>query len=80
LILKHEDLQTKLMAQFGVTSSEAIVAVMLWDGAITSEIATQRLVSAHTVRNQVKSAMAKISVRRQADLTRIVQALYSKTD
>lgn len=78
--MKHEDLHKKLMTQFGVTSSEAIVSVMLWDGALLSEIATQRLVSVHTVRNQVKAAMSKISVRRQADLTRVVEAMNSKTD
>lgn len=78
--MKHEDVQHKLMTQFGITSSEAIVAVMLWSGALLSEIADQRRVSVHTVRNQVKSAMAKINARRQSDLTRIIQAMYSNAD
>lgn len=73
--MSPDEISLGLGAQFGLTRSEAEVAVALSAGQIITEIAALRAVSVHTVRNQVKSAMAKTSSRRQADLIRLVEAL-----
>ena len=64
-----------LVAQFGLTRSEAEVAVALNAGQMITEIAAFRAVSVHTVRNQVKSALSKTNSRRQAELTRLIETL-----
>lgn len=64
-----------LLAQFGLTRSEAEVAVALNAGHMIAEIAAFRAVSVHTVRNQVKSVLSKTSSRRQAELTRLIESL-----
>ena len=59
---------------FGLTLSEARVAVALLDGD-SPETAAERLGrSAHTVRNQLKSVFAKTGTRRQAELVRLLMA------
>lgn len=63
-----DDLQTR----FSLTPAEAEVAWALHGGAALRQIADQRAVSINTVRNQVKSAMAKTGARRQADLILLV--------
>lgn len=56
-----------------LTRAEAQVATLLADGLTPAEIAAQRRVSVHTVRNQVKAALFKSGLRRQADLVREVE-------
>ena len=64
----HDDLQSR----YALTPAETEVAMALHGGAALRQIADQRQVSINTVRNQVKSAMAKTGVRRQADLILLV--------
>lgn len=55
----------------GVTTGEARAIAALCQGVSPSAYAQARGLSRHTVRNQLKSAMAKAGVRRQADLVRL---------
>ncbi len=61
-----------LQATFALTRSEAEVALAMVRGASLRQIAEARGVSINTVRNQVKSAMAKTATRRQIDLVLVV--------
>ncbi len=61
-----------LQATFTLTRSEAEVALAMVRGASLRQIAEARGVSINTVRNQVKSAMAKTATRRQIDLVLVV--------
>lgn len=65
----------RLAAGLGLTAAEAGVALALADGRSPGEIAEARDVSVHTVRNQLKSAMGKAGVRRQAEFARRVADL-----
>ena len=49
--------------------------IRLADGLSPREIADERSVSIHTVRNQKKSAMTKMGVRSQIEVGRLVEAL-----
>jgi DNA-binding CsgD family transcriptional regulator len=68
----EEDKAARLIGLHGLTQSEASVAERLAAGLTLDEIADERAVSIHTVRNQVKSAMSRLGVRRQSDLVRTV--------
>lgn len=57
----------------GLTLGEAEIAVALVEGKTPREIAALRGTSLHTVRNQIKSAMAKAECRRQSDLVLAVE-------
>ncbi len=59
----------------GLTATEARVAAALGAGASPGEIAEAAGVSLGTVRGHVRSIHAKLDIRRQGELTRIVQAL-----
>lgn len=63
------------LASKGLTRSEQNVAVAIASGKTVSEIADLRQVSVHTVRNQLKCAMSKCSVNRQAELVRLLSAV-----
>jgi DNA-binding CsgD family transcriptional regulator len=63
--------------QWGLTPAEAAVMSMINAGYTLAEIADSRGTSVHTVRNQVKAALLKTGSRRQADLSRLVEALKS---
>ncbi|MEZ5911518.1 MAG: helix-turn-helix transcriptional regulator [Paracoccaceae bacterium] len=69
------DTVSLLARHFGATPGEAQIAVLLASGRRLAEIAEERAVSIHTVRNQLKSVMSKMNVRRQADLVRAVLRL-----
>lgn len=69
------DREGKLAATLRLTPAEAAVVVGLADGLGLGEIAEARRLSIHTVRNQLKAAMAKAGVRRQAELVRTVGGL-----
>ncbi len=59
-------------ARLGLTRAEAEVALALADGLTPAEVADARRASPHTVRNQIKAALAKCGVRRQSDLVALV--------
>lgn len=61
-----------LIASHGLTVAEAEVALRLAEGMTLQEIALERAVSLHTVRNQIKSALAKTGARRQTDLVGLI--------
>lgn len=57
----------RLKNKFGLTPSEADVAVKFSTGMTLHEISEARTASIHTVRHQLKSAMHKVGLNRQAD-------------
>ena len=65
----------RIAAKLGLSQAEAQIALALADGQSIAEIAEARRVSAHTVRNQVKSALWKTGSRRQAELVGLVERL-----
>ncbi|NRA88761.1 MAG: helix-turn-helix transcriptional regulator [Rhizobiales bacterium] len=64
---------SNLVITLNITLAEAEVALLLAQGLTPQEIALERGVSIHTVRNQLTSTMAKINVRRHVDLLRMIQ-------
>lgn len=62
----------RLRRIYGLTAAEARIALAVAGGASAPEIARERGVSLHTVRNQIKAAIAKTGARRLGDLIRIV--------
>ncbi|TJZ91831.1 hypothetical protein FA743_10195 [Paracoccus gahaiensis] len=62
----------RLRRKFGLTAAEARIALAAAGGASAPEIARDRGISLHTVRNQIKAAIAKTGARRLGDLIRIV--------
>lgn len=81
LILLHDSaVQTELdpfavAATWDLTPAEAKAAVALRQGLSTLQIAERHGVSLNTVRTQVQSAMAKMGVRRQAELVSCLASL-----
>jgi DNA-binding CsgD family transcriptional regulator len=67
-----EDELARLCRRHGFTRAEGEVVLALSAGLSPAEVAEARAASIHTVRNQIKSAMAKAGVRRQGDLVRSV--------
>ena len=61
--------------RYGLTAHEMKTVIRLADGLSPREIADERSVSIHTVRNQKKSAMTKMGVRSQIEIGRLVEAL-----
>ena len=74
-----EGLRSRLCQDFGLTQHEADIAMLLAEGQSVSEIAQMKARSIHTVRNQIKSVMAKMDASRQAEVVRIVAAISSAT-
>ncbi len=72
---KGLDVADLLRQHHGMTLAEADVVIALHAGKVSTEIAADRKVSTHTVRNQIKSALSKTDMRRQSDLTRLVERL-----
>lgn len=70
-----EDRVQRIVAKLGLTRAEAAIALAFVEGATLAEIADARGVSVNTVRNQVKSTIAKAGLRRQVDLVRLIQGL-----
>jgi DNA-binding CsgD family transcriptional regulator len=62
----------RIQSMFGLTSAEAALAAELASGSTLAEIADNRHLSRHTVRNQLKSVFAKTGARSQSDLVRLV--------
>lgn len=61
-----------LKVLFGLTASEARVAMALTDGESPEEVASRLQTSIHTVRLHIKNAMAKMGVHRQAEMVAII--------
>lgn len=71
-LAKHKTTKHDIMLRFAVTAAEAEIILQIVDGKSPREISDLRKVSIHTVRNQLKSAMSKMNVRRQVDLVRLI--------
>ncbi|MDN3718714.1 helix-turn-helix transcriptional regulator [Roseibium salinum] len=68
-------LQLRLQEVLGLSQAEAETSLMLADGRTPAEIAASRQVSLHTVRNQIKAALAKSGCRRQSELVRKIEQI-----
>ncbi len=64
--------------EHGLTEAETAVATGIADGFTTAELAELRSVSIHTIRNQLKSALAKTDSHRQIDLVRKIENAKSE--
>lgn len=62
---------------YSLTSSEADVAMRLYDGASRPEIASVRQVTDETIRGQIKKIFAKTGARNEADLMRLLGAIMA---
>jgi DNA-binding CsgD family transcriptional regulator/PAS domain-containing protein len=69
------DLVGQTAQLFGLSPSEAEVAVALAGGLSPEEIARERAVQVNTIRGQIKSAMFKTGTRRQGELIRLLLTL-----
>lgn len=65
----------RLRLLYGLSPSEAAIAIMLTDGMQPAEIAEQRRVSPETVRIQIKQIAFKLGCNRQAEIVRTVSSL-----
>ena len=63
-----------LQAVYGMTPSEAALAVALARGGTVEGFAAERGISFHTARSQVRHALQKAGAARQSDLVRILLA------
>ena len=70
-----KDLAGLLAEMFGLTPAEADIVLRLNSGENTRAISDGRNSSIHTVRNQLKSAMVKLGVRRQVDIVRLIESI-----
>ncbi|MEO0751255.1 MAG: LuxR C-terminal-related transcriptional regulator [Pseudomonadota bacterium] len=66
------DVATTLKKQFGLTAREAQIVLQIANGLSPREISERDAVSVHTVRNQLKSGMSKMDVRRQSEIVRTI--------
>lgn len=64
-----------LQALFDLTPAEAVVAARVAAGRTVDDIARDDAKSVETVRNQLKSVLAKTGCRRQVDLARLLAQL-----
>ncbi len=64
---------SELIRAFGLTNAEALVATAIAEGQTLSAFADGKKVSKLTVRNQLRTAMEKMGVNRQAQLVAAVQ-------
>ena len=63
---------TGLQVFAGLTKSEVNIATLLSQARMVEEIAAIRKTSVATVKSQIKALLAKLGLRRQADLVRLV--------
>ncbi|WP_085315755.1 helix-turn-helix transcriptional regulator [Derxia lacustris] len=64
-----------LMRVYGMTPAQAEVTLALLRGLSADEVASERRVSSHTVRDQIAAVFAKTGVSRQAELVARLAAL-----
>lgn len=70
-----DGIDARLRRAFGLTPAEAEIARWLSEGYSLEAISHHRAASIGTVRNQIKSVMAKLDVRRQSDVVRVVSGI-----
>jgi DNA-binding CsgD family transcriptional regulator len=63
----------KLQEALSLSAAEAETALLLSQGLSLGEIAAERHVSIHTVRNQIKAAMSKTGCHRQSELVQRIE-------
>lgn len=63
---KREPKEERIRNMYGLTPRELEIANAISSGMSPYEVGLRDGVSVHTVRNQLKSAMSKLGVRRQA--------------
>ena len=63
------------LQRLGLTAAEARIAALLGAGRSPREIAEQQHILTATVRFHIKNLYSKLDIRRQGELTRIVQAV-----
>lgn len=68
-------LPERLRRLYGLTEAETEIAISLASGRSIEELATERGTSLHTVRFQLRAALAKTGARRQSDLSSLVNRL-----
>lgn len=71
-IPQHERHMMELAALFGLTPTEAAIAISLADGAKLAEIAAYRETSINTVRTHVARLRSKLGVASQAEIVRTI--------
>ena len=71
----NNDIKRLLKNHFGVTGAEAEVALGIASGYSTADISKETGKSIHTIRNQLKRAMAKMNVTRQMELAASIDTL-----
>lgn len=64
-----------LKSVYGLTNSEAVVAIELSNGFTLEQIAETQCVSINTIRSHLKSTFRKLNVARQSDVIRLVMSL-----
>ena len=74
----HLDPHT-LSDTFGLTRTEAELAVAILEGLTLADYAKRKEVSRYTVRNQLSSVMRKTGTHRQADLVRLLTRIATTT-
>jgi len=67
-----DDLAPLLMRAWGLTPREREVARLVIDGLSTQDIATALFISAHTVRDHLKTMFGKMGVSRRPDLAAVL--------
>ena len=72
---RNNELAPRLSQLFGLSKAEARVAAAIVEGRRLQEIAGEFDVRMPTVRTQLRAALKKIGVARQADLVRVALAL-----
>ncbi|HET9427228.1 MAG TPA: LuxR C-terminal-related transcriptional regulator [Allosphingosinicella sp.] len=81
LLLIHDDkvaaeeLGPQLRQLFGLTQSEAAIAMRVGDGLTVIDIACERGVAAETIRSQMKTMMAKLGCHRQSEVVALIKAI-----
>ncbi|WP_260580580.1 helix-turn-helix transcriptional regulator [Sphingopyxis sp. PET50] len=62
----------RLGRMFGLTASEALLALHIADGGSTADYAAARRITRNTVRNQLQAVFDKTGARRQTELVRLL--------
>ena len=73
--LEQPSLASRVQALFGLTATEADLAVALAEGASVAQIASRRAVRESTVRSQLKGLAAKMNCNRQSEIVAVVAKL-----
>ena len=72
---KDASLAARLRTLYGLSASEAEVAVRISEGASLAQLAEERRVAIGTIRNQTKAVAEKLGCGRQAEIVALVKSL-----